>query len=405
MKKLDSRTIYLYMVFAHGFLNNLIFTVSQIYLVVTVGLDPQQLVLVGTTLEASVFIFEIPTGVVADVYSRRLSTILGMIVMGLGFMIEGLYPIFAAVLVSQFVWGVGWTFISGARAAWIADEVGADNVGPIYLRGSQAYQVGSLIGIPAGIFLGQIALNIPILIGGGLFVLLGIILVVLMPEHGFNPTARGERETWKAMRNTAREGFNQIRASRVLVLFLVITAFLGLYSEGYDRLSEAHFLENMTFPTIGNLSFVAWFGIMRVGSMLLSLGATEYAKRKIDTSINKNVVNALQVIYGLAVLGLLIFATTKSFVIALVATLLVDTMRATSGPLTSAWINQYIPSKVRATVLSTTGQADALGQVVGGPIVGAIGAWRSIRAALSASALLLIPVIPLFGSTLKDEKE
>jgi DHA3 family tetracycline resistance protein-like MFS transporter len=42
-----------------------------------------------------------------------------------------------------------------------------------------------------------------------------------------------------------------------------------------------------------------------------------------------------------------------------------------------------------------TSQADALGQIAGGPAVGAVGNV-SIRAALVCSALLLAPVVPLY---------
>ena len=62
------------------------------------GLDPLQLVLVGTTLEATAFVCEIPTGVVADVYGRRLSVIIGLLLIAFGFLLEGLVPQFAAVL-------------------------------------------------------------------------------------------------------------------------------------------------------------------------------------------------------------------------------------------------------------------------------------------------------------------
>ena len=101
-----------------------IFTASSIYQVTVAGLTPLQLVLVGTTLELSVFIFEIPTGVVADVYSRRLSIIIGMFLIGLGFLVEGTFPIFWAILLAQVLWGVGYTFTSGATEAWITDEIG-----------------------------------------------------------------------------------------------------------------------------------------------------------------------------------------------------------------------------------------------------------------------------------------
>ena len=49
--------------------------VMAVYLVQELHLSPLQLVLMGTAMEAAVFLFEIPTGVVADTYSRRLSLI------------------------------------------------------------------------------------------------------------------------------------------------------------------------------------------------------------------------------------------------------------------------------------------------------------------------------------------
>ena len=63
-----------------------------IYFVEVVGLDALQLVLIGTALEVSAFLFEVPTGVVADVYSRRLSVIIGTILLGFGFMLAGSIP-------------------------------------------------------------------------------------------------------------------------------------------------------------------------------------------------------------------------------------------------------------------------------------------------------------------------
>src|SRR6476469_9881087 len=95
-----------------------IFTLAAVYRLQTVGLDPLQLVLVGTVLEASCFVFEIPTGVVADTFSRRLSVIIGVVLLGGGELIEGAIPAFAAVLLAQVVAGLGYTFLSGATEAW-----------------------------------------------------------------------------------------------------------------------------------------------------------------------------------------------------------------------------------------------------------------------------------------------
>jgi DHA3 family tetracycline resistance protein-like MFS transporter len=405
LKKPDARRVY----YIHSIVESLafstVFTVSQVYRVLTVGLDPFQLVLVGTTLEISAFVFEIPTGVLADVYSRRLSTILGVLLTGLSFLIEGSFPVFPAVLLAQVVWGLGWTFISGANEAWIADEVGADQVGPVYLKSTTYGQVANLLAIPLGVVLGRLSLNMPFLIGGGLFLLLAVFLALFMPERGFHPVPNGDRETWKSVSRTFKEGMHLIRGRPAVLAFMGVALFIGLYSEGFDRLKEAHLLKNYRLPDYLNFDVVTWFGILRGGSALFTIAATEFVRRRLDMEDHHRIIRALQVSYGLVVLGMFIFAMTSRFEVALMAAWLVTTMRSTASPLNSAWINKQIHSSVRATVLSTTSQMDALGQFIGGPIVGAIGTLRSIRAALVTSGVLLLPVLPLYQRTDEDPAE
>jgi MFS transporter, DHA3 family, tetracycline resistance protein len=89
----------------------------MVYLYTVVKLNPLQLVLVGTVLEASAFVFEVPTGVVADTYSRRLSIIIGVLVPGVSFLLLGLAHFFPLILFSQAICGLGYTFLSGATDA------------------------------------------------------------------------------------------------------------------------------------------------------------------------------------------------------------------------------------------------------------------------------------------------
>ena len=93
--KPDATSVYLINSGLQAFLFSMVFTVNMIYQATTVGLNPLQLVLVGTVLEATVFVFEVPTGIVADVYSRRLSVIVGVFITGLSFMVQGAFPIFS----------------------------------------------------------------------------------------------------------------------------------------------------------------------------------------------------------------------------------------------------------------------------------------------------------------------
>ena len=77
------RQVFYLTAFLQSFSFAVVFTIIMVFQVETAGLSPLQLVLVGTALELSAFVFEIPTGVVADVYSRRLSVIIGIFITGL----------------------------------------------------------------------------------------------------------------------------------------------------------------------------------------------------------------------------------------------------------------------------------------------------------------------------------
>jgi len=375
---------------------SLVFKVNQIYRVQTVGLDPLQLVLTGTTLEVTAFLFEIPTGVFADVYSRRLSTILGVTLIGLSFLIEGLFPVFSIILLAQVVWGIGWTFISGAEDAWISDEIGVEQAAPLFLRATSIGLLSNLAAIPVSVLLALYGLFLPFLVGGTLLLLLAFALSFLMPEKGFQALARQERRTWSSLTRTLRQGIIMVRLKRGMLAFMGAAIFVGLYSEGFDRLTEAHFLTNFKFPSFPVLDMVLWFGLIRAGRILLSVAATEIARRHIHLQDNRALLRALQFSYGLVALGILLFAQTGSFWVALLATWLVHSLRALAEPLKTAWINQHIETQLRATVLSTASQMDALGQMIGGPIVGAVGTLRSIRAALTTSGLMLLPALVFY---------
>ena len=118
-----------------------------VYLVSEVGLDPLQLILIGTVMEVAVFLFEIPTGVFADTYGRKLSIVVSILLQGVAWSLVGLVPHFIPILIAWALWGFGYTFMSGAYEAWITDEVGSDKVGPVFVRGQRLSYAGALLGL------------------------------------------------------------------------------------------------------------------------------------------------------------------------------------------------------------------------------------------------------------------
>lgn len=399
MNKWNAASIY----YVGGALESLGFTiyatVSMVYMVQNVNLNALQLVLVGTALEASVFIFEVPTGIVADVYSRRLSVIIGQFVVGFGIMFTGFFPLFGTVVLAQVIWGTGYTFTSGAHSAWITDEVGEQQVGPIFMRMSQIGRVASLIGIGVSVALASIDIIVPIILGGAIIMSVGVMYWLFMPEENFHPIPRGERETFKTMRQTFMDGIRAIRGRPVLMTFVIVEVIYGISSEGWDRLWTAHLLEQFTLPSLGSLQPIVWFGIISAVGSVASIITTEIARRRLDTTNQRAVVRTIVAAYAMVIGGIIVFAISNSFAVALIAFWVVGIFRATAGPIFHAWVNLNIDSKVRATVLSMGGQSNAIGQVAGGPAIGYVGTRYSIRTALIAAGLLFSPVLWLLART------
>ena len=398
-------SVYLIMGFASSMFMSVIFAVNMVYQVNTVHLDPLQLVLVGTTLEVTAFAFEIPTGVVADVYSRRLSIIIGMFVMGAGFVLEGAVPLFATIVIAQVLWGIGYTFTSGATEAWITDEIGEEKAGRAFMRAGQIGAIGDLLGIAVGTALGSWLINLPIILGGSLLIGLGGLLIVIMPETGFKPARAEERTTFQSMAYTFRSGLKLVRGRPVLISILTIGLIYGLYSEGFDRLWTDHVLQDFTLPSIGHLPPVVWIGLIAAASAVLGIGLTEIARRRVDTNVHRLIARAVFGLNATMVAGLFTFALSGNFLIALIAYWATSAARQTLGPIYTAWVNQHIESSVRATVISMSSQVDAFGQIAGGPGVGAIGNTWGARAALASLATILSPVLLLLARTIRQSEK
>ena len=396
-------TLYITLSFLGSFTFHMIFIVSQIYFVINVGMTPLQLVLAGTILESSIFLFEIPTGVIADLKSRRLSIIIGYFVMGLGFLLQGALPFFWSVALAQVVWGLGYTFTSGATEAWIADEIGSEKAGDAYVRSSQWGNAGALLAIPFGVAIGNVQITLPILIGGAALIGLGVMLLLLMKETGFTPAPAENRSTYKQMANTVIQARDLVRRQPILLTLLGIGFFYGLYSEGLDRLWTPHLLENFTFPFEGTLTLVTWFGVISAVGRLMGILGTGLVRQRVDLQLANKIGNLSRFASLAIIVCLLGFGITSVFWLALIFYWLITMLRSIQYPLHTTWVNLKIDDpQVRATMLSVNSQTDAIGEIAGGPAIGLIGN-RSIRAALATSALMLTPAIALYTRALRGE--
>jgi DHA3 family tetracycline resistance protein-like MFS transporter len=395
--KVDATKVYLFIEFTASAFFSMMFVTMSLYEATVAGLTPLQLVLVGTTVEISIFIFEIPTGVVADAYSRRLSIIIGYFIMGFGFLVEGLFPAFLPILFAQVFWGLGYTFTSGATQAWLSDEIGEETTNKLLIRANRVSLYASLLGMGLAILIGSQSVGLPILVGGAGVILIGFALLIIMPETGFRPTPKEDRNNWQHMWHTLSEGVKAVRSRPQLMTILGVGLLYGLYSEGFDRLWVKHMIDTFKLPIIFGHTDVAFFGLLRAGSMILSIIATSFVEKRIDTSSPLAIGRAtLAITFGISA-GLIGFAISPIFAVTIVAYWAISVFRNVVGPLYNAWVNQKLDSSTRATVLSMSSQVDSFGQIGGGPFMALIAGLYSVTAAIITSGLLLLPALPLIG--------
>jgi len=380
-------------------------TMAAVFFVTELGMSPLELILTGTALEVAYFLFEVPTGIVADTYSRRASIVIGMLVMGVTFVATGLAPGVAVVLAAAAVMGFGWTFKSGAEDAWLADEVGPENVAGPYQRGAQVARIAALLGIGAAVGLALVDLRLPLVAGGLVMLLLGALLALVMPETGFRRAPGGEGvSTIRTMATTSAKGGRLIRGRPMLLLIVGIAFFAGMWSEAIDRLWEAHFLVDVGVPGLGRLDPVVWFGILSAGVLLLAILVAQPLVRRFERLSRVGMTRMLLAFDALTIVGTLAFAFAGSFALAVLTFWATRVFRSLAAPVYSTWLNTSIEdSSIRATVISMTNLGDSAGEWGGGPALGLIGNAFGIRTALAASAAALSPALLLYGRVLRHQ--
>lgn len=391
--KLNARFVYLFIEFSASMFFAMMFVVTSLYEATVAGLSPVQLILVGTTLELSAFLFEVPTGIVADVYSRRLSIIIGYVLMGIGFLVEGLFPAFVPILLAQVIWGLGYTFTSGATQAWISDEIGEDDANKLFMRGTQMGLFASLIGMGLATLVGANNVALPLQFGAVGVILIGVTLAIIMPETGFHPTPREDRNTWQHMWHTFKQGVDTVRGKPRLMNIVFIGLFYGIYSEGFDRLWVKHLLDTFELPAIFGNNQVAFFAALRVAGTVLTILAVRFVEKRVDSTSPLAIGRAVLFVTAGISIALLGFALSPFLLLSLGLYLVIDVLRDVHNPLQTAWVNQKLNPQVRATVHSMFGQVDAIGQVVGGPLVAVFAALGSTVVPLVTSGLLLTPAL------------
>ncbi|MDA0815262.1 MAG: MFS transporter [Chloroflexi bacterium] len=385
--------LYRFRAVAGGFFTFVTFGMYALYVVRDVGLTPFQLLLAGLVLEASVVIFEIPTGILADAVSRRLSVIVGTFITGIGWAVMGFFPSFEGILLGECLWGFGYTFMSGAVDAWLADEIGEDEAARIYPQAAQWRQVAVIAGVLSSILIGLLDLRLPFIVGGVGQILLAGIYACSMTEANWRPAARDGASPLAGLRRIAVEAFVEGRRKPIVRAAVGVALLYGAAEEVFYRLSAFHLFSDIGVPN--GLNEVAVFGGIALSGHVGALAVITLGRRITADGSSRSAARVLGALYLMCVAGPLAIVLSQDFGVAAVLVSVTLAVMASEPPFFTMWVNRGLDSRTRATILSGVGQANSLGQVCAALVFGVIASVVGVPLALTLGALIVLPAIAM----------
>lgn len=388
---LDPRRIYLTTGFGQGFFFASWAVAAVVWWAVVLDLSPLQLVLLGTALEGTVLFSEIPTGVVADVLSRKWSVVTSWLVIGTAQFLTPLSEHFVWLMLCQVLWGLGLTFQSGADTAWVTDEIREPDDGLI-VRHAMWRAVGVIAGILAAFVILTGSITLVMQVAGVGSVLFGCWLAVTMRETNFTPASGDARATWRAFGATLKKGFELTRRVSALRLMVVAVVFLAAADELVDRLDVDRVVD-LGFPDLSGEDSVVLFGIVWMVMTILTIPVMAAANRhaeRMEQPGGDGSARLLRLLIIAGATGVLFLAIGTPLALALMGWVMRDVIRETVEPLSMAWTNRHAEPDVRATVLSFRSQAQSGGEVLGGVLLGLVAQFLGGGVAFGAAAILML---------------
>lgn len=357
--------------------------VTALYLVLDAGLSASQLVLIGVAQGLVALVFEVPAGVMADTLSRKWSLVTFHVLVGLSMVVTGLVTSFTALLATQMLWGIAWTFASGADVAWVTDELDRPVRAAVVLAAQARWQQ---LGAAAGLLgFGALAWatdrSLAMVTAGGLMGLLGVYVMARFTERHFTPTrTRRLRQATTIL----QRGAVLARRDREILVIFAATFLVNGAAVAFGRLYQIQ-LVDLGLPS--GPDPIVWFTAL--GMTTFAVGAL--ALRTVEARIGGEGVGrrVYAAACGLGALGVLLLAVAPDSVTASAGVLLVAGI---AWPVTEAvgaiWVNSRATSDVRATVQSMLAQMEYLGEILFGIALSVLASETSIAGALVGACVL-----------------
>jgi MFS family permease len=351
------------------------------------GLDPLQVNLVLANFLIVTFLFEVPTGAVADRLGRKPSFLASCAIRTLAFWLYSRATSFSDCLVAETVDGIGITLASGSLDAWAVDGIRAEGdegrIEPLFARAQIAARA-SMIG--GGIVCGYLAaydMTLPWLVGAAIFAATGFLGLALMNEPPLAAESTASRPTFGQL---VVEGFGTVGRSPVLLLVCALSGAIVFAA------IPAHMLWQPRLIALSGegVWLMGWiWALLNIVAVAGSLALPPLLRR-----FRREWVLCAAILWRGATLGIAAAATTFSPAVA--GWLLQELGSGVSEPVLQSWMNENVAARARATVLSVRSMAVTFTGGVGLVVIGLAARDAGIPLAWGISAALFVLMAPAF---------
>jgi MFS family permease len=373
--------VYLTLVLGNTLAASFIWGINTLFLL-DAGLSNLEAFAANAFFTTGMVLCDIPTGVVADVWGRRTSYLLGTLTLSASTFLYWLLwqmrgPFWAWAIVSMLL-GLGFTFFSGAVEAWLVDALHyAEYDGALETVMGRGQMVGGAAMLGGSVAGGAIAqatnLGVPFLIRVGVLAAMFAVAYRLMWDLGF--TADRSKTILQSTREVLDSSLTYGLKNppvRWVMLAAPFSAGVGIYTFYALQPYLLGLYGNPKAYTIAGLAAAIVAAAQIAGGYLAPRLRRLFRKR--TTSL------ILGALLNAAILGAL--GLTHAFWLALALLVAWALVFAAEMPIRQAYLNDMIPSRQRATVLSFESSMGSVGGVVIQPALGKVADTYSYGASL-----------------------
>lgn len=388
--------VYLLLTLLSTLASSFIWGINTLFLI-DAGLSNAEAFAANAFFTAGQVMFEVPTGVVADSWGRRISYLLGAgTLLGSTLVYLAMWKFRAPMwgwALSSILLGLGFTFFSGATEAWLYDALAftgyKDNVEAVLARGQTVTGAAMLAGSVGGGVIAQYTnLGVPYLLRSALLGLTLLAAFALMKDLGFTPDrSQGPVARVRQVLRASIDNGLRNPPARWVMLAAPFTMGVGIYA--------FYALQPYLLALYGNQRAFGIAGIAAAvvaGSQMVGGLAAPRLRRLFHRRTHGLILSAALGVVCLALIG-----HASSLWMAVVPLVIWQLADSATRPMQQAYLNGVIPSAQRATVLSFGNLMGSAGGVVVQPALGRVADVAGYGAAYVAGAAIQAVALPFLA--------